>query len=225
MAARKFFTREDILRAMRNTGSNRAAARFLRCSYPHYRKYAEMYVDEKTGKTLYELHKNQSGVGIPKFSLAPVKRGQRKFREPAIMDILEGRVPIEHFDPQRLKYRLIDLRMLRPVCAQCGFKEKRLVDGKMPLILHHKDGDKKNWRLPNLEFLCYNCTFINGGVDCPVTDEFVEKAEEYLDRTGMNTSEVFELDDYQKEYLENLGLVDKSSKSKEKFGQEYISRL
>ena len=225
MAAKKFFTREDILRAMRNTGSNRAAARFLRCSYPHYRKYAEMYVDEKTGKTLYELHKNQGGVGIPKFSLAPVKRGQRKRREPAIMDILEGRVPIEHFDPQRLKYRLIDLRMLRPVCAQCGFKEKRIVDGKMPLILHHKDGDKKNWRLPNLEFLCYNCTFINGGVDCPVTDEFVEKAEEYLDRTGMNTTEVFELDDYQKEYLENLGLVDKSSKRQEKPGQEYISRL
>lgn len=223
--AKKFYTREDILRAMRNTSSNRAAARFLRCSYPHYRKYAEMYIDEATGKNLYELHKNQGGKGIPKFTLSAPKRGKKRLREPAIMDILEGRVPIEHFSLQKIKQRLLEMGLLKPVCARCGFKEKRIVDGRSPLIIHHKDEDKKNWRLPNLEFLCYNCTFLNGGVDCPVTDEFVEKAEDYLDRDKMNTTEVFELDEYQKNYLENLGLVDNSKKRGRKPVNEYIATL
>ena len=230
---KKFFTREDILMAMRNTKSNAAAARFLRCSLNHYRMYAKMYTDEETGLTLYELHKNQGGVGLPKFALhSPTggrgrgkRRGGRRPKNPPIMDILEGRVPIEHFNPQKIKYRLIELGMLKAACAQCGFKEKRLEDGKSPLILHHKDGDKKNWRLPNLEFLCYNCTFLNGGSDCPVTEEFVEKAEEYLDRnTSSEISKTFELDDYQQEYLKNLGIPDPKEKKKDS-KYEYVSRL
>jgi hypothetical protein len=63
----KFISKEDCLRAMENTRSNRGAARFLRCSFVHYKRYARTYVDETTGITLFELHKNQAGVGIPKF--------------------------------------------------------------------------------------------------------------------------------------------------------------
>ncbi len=56
----------DIRYAMDNTKSNAAAARFLKISFTSYKKYARMYTDRDTGKTLYELHKNQFGVGIPK---------------------------------------------------------------------------------------------------------------------------------------------------------------
>ncbi len=56
----------DIRYAMENTKSNAAAARFLKISFTSYKKYARMYTDRDTGKTLYELHKNQFGVGIPK---------------------------------------------------------------------------------------------------------------------------------------------------------------
>ncbi len=51
---------------MENTKSNAEAARFLKVSFTTYKKYARLYTDRDTGKTLYELHKNQFGVGIPK---------------------------------------------------------------------------------------------------------------------------------------------------------------
>ena len=41
-----------ILRAMKHTKSNMAAARFLGCSYPHYKQYAKLYKNEE-GKTLF----------------------------------------------------------------------------------------------------------------------------------------------------------------------------
>ena len=49
----------EIRYAMENTKSNAAAARFLKVSFTTYKKYARMYTDSKSGKTLYELHKNQ----------------------------------------------------------------------------------------------------------------------------------------------------------------------
>ena len=35
-------------------------------------------------------------------------------------------------------------------CAECGFKERRVLDYKMPLILHFKDKNKKNYRQENI---------------------------------------------------------------------------
>ena len=63
----KPITREQLLAAMKMTKSNMACARYLGISYMHYSRYAKSYIDEETGKTLFDLHKNQSGKGIPKF--------------------------------------------------------------------------------------------------------------------------------------------------------------
>ena len=60
------FTETDIRYAMDNTKSNSEAARFLKVSFTTYKKYAKQYTDSETGKTLWELHKNQSGKGIRK---------------------------------------------------------------------------------------------------------------------------------------------------------------
>ena len=54
-----------ILRAMKHTKSNMAAARFLGCSYPHYKQYYKLYKNEE-GKTLFEAHLNRQGKGISK---------------------------------------------------------------------------------------------------------------------------------------------------------------
>jgi hypothetical protein len=62
----KVLTKEQILAAQARTKSNFAAARYLHVSYPHYKKYAKTYTDSETGKTLFEMHLNQSGKGIPK---------------------------------------------------------------------------------------------------------------------------------------------------------------
>ena len=66
----KPLSKEDILRAMRFTKSNRAAAKYLGCSYQHYKPFAKLFkVDEAdpNSPTLFDVHKNQSGKGIPKF--------------------------------------------------------------------------------------------------------------------------------------------------------------
>jgi hypothetical protein len=44
-------SKEEIIRAMKMTKSNAAAARYLRCSPQHYRKFAKVFVDEESGKT------------------------------------------------------------------------------------------------------------------------------------------------------------------------------
>jgi hypothetical protein len=68
MPSPKPLSKEDVLRAQRITKSNRSAARYLGCSYNHYKRYARLYTNEE-GKTLFELHLNPSGKGIPKFAV------------------------------------------------------------------------------------------------------------------------------------------------------------
>lgn len=209
MANVKFLSKEDLLRAMKVTRSNRAAARYLRVSYNHYKKYARLYKDSETGKSLLEVHKNQAGRGIPKFLSA-------KGEEPPLMDLIEGRVPVEHFDPQKIKQRIIFEALIEEKCARCGFNERRVTDLKVPLILSHKNGDKKNFHLDNLEFLCYNCSFLYAA--SPISDKQVEQMEDYVDKSGKEFT--WELDDYYIDHLKELGLMDD-----EKPGEEYISKL
>ena len=64
----------EIRYAMENTKSNAEAARFLKISFTTYKKYARLYTDRDTDKTLYELHKNQFGIGIRK-DVANARKG------------------------------------------------------------------------------------------------------------------------------------------------------
>lgn len=207
-APSKILTKEDILRAMKMTRSNMAAARYLHVSYNHYKKYAKMYKDEN-GVTLLEAHKNQSGAGIPKFAL----KGSSKI---PLMDLLEGRVPIEHFNAREIKERIIFEGLIEEKCNMCGFKEKRVTDLKVPLILNFKDGNKKNWHLDNLEFLCYNHSFLYGVA--PIDEKQAEAMEDYV-KTKADEPD-WELDQHHIEHLKDLGLYDE-----DKPGEEYISRL
>lgn len=200
----KILLKEDLLRAMERTRSNRAAARYLHVSYNHYKKYAKLYVDTDTGTTLLEVHKNQAGKGIPKFLTG--EKGEGK-KEPALMDILEGRVPIYHFTPERIKTRIIAEGLIDESCSICKFNERRVLDYKVPLILHFKDGNKENYMLKNMDFLCYNCYFLF------VADIFSGKEitalEDYHD--GQHVEEPnWELDDYMKDHLKELGLIKES---------------
>ena len=67
MPKAKPFTKDQILNAMDKTKSVKSAARYLNCSYQHLKKWMKEFKDSETGLTLFELHKNQSGKGIPKF--------------------------------------------------------------------------------------------------------------------------------------------------------------
>jgi hypothetical protein len=41
-------------------------------------------------------------------------------------------------------------------CSVCGYKQKHMVNGKVPLLLDHIDGDKHNFKKENLRLLCWN---------------------------------------------------------------------
>jgi hypothetical protein len=204
----KILTKEDIERAQTMTRSNMAASRYLHVSYNHYKKYAKMYKNED-GVTLLEAHMNQEGKGIPKH----LTNGGK---EPPLMDLIEGRIPIEHFDPQKVKFRIIQECLIEEKCNKCGFSERRVIDTKVPLILNHKDGNRKNYHLDNLEFLCYNCSFLYAA--SAITDQQVQELEGYVDNKKETVD--WELDEHHIEHLKELGLYEE-----EKPGEEFISRL
>jgi len=65
---RRDLTENVIRNAMRHTQSNFQAARYLNVSIETYRTYAKMYMDQESGKNLYEFHKNNSGKGIKRIN-------------------------------------------------------------------------------------------------------------------------------------------------------------
>ena len=213
MPKAKHLSKDQVVMAMNKTKSVRAAARYLNVSYIHMKKWMKFYKNEN-GITLFEAHKNQSGKGIPKFLS---NNGTRK-KDPALLDVIEGRIDPAHFNPQKIKYRLIEEGYLKEECCNCGFHERRVSDYKIPLILHFKDNNKQHYRLENMEMLCYNCYFLMVG------DVFNNKQIEGLeDHKPVNESNVeWELDDYTLQRLKELGL-DQSPPPED--GSEFISRI
>ena len=206
MPAAKIFTKEDVLRAMRFTRSNRAAAKYLNCSYQNYKPYAKMFrVDESdpNSPTLFEVHKNQSGRGIPKF--LPNKR-----REPNVKLIFETGTGWESFTPVKIKERGIAEGYLKDECYHCGFCERRVTDYKVPLLLNFKDGNKNNYLIDNLELLCYNDYFLL--IADPLTPDQVRHIEDNTTVKAVSydwgVDKQIDVDDAHLENMRALGLID-----------------
>ncbi len=86
---------------------------------------------------------NQSGRGLAK--IAP--------KIPLEEIIHEGLHP--HYQSFKLKNRLIKEGIKKLECEVCGISSWR---GKvLSLELHHKDGNRTNQHISNLELLCPNC--------------------------------------------------------------------
>jgi len=209
---KKIISKEMIQRAMKHTKSNMSAARYLGCSYPHYKQYAKLYKNEE-GKTLFEAHLNRQGRGISKHLY------KKKDLTP-IMDILEGRVDIANYSPKDIKNRLIHESLVAEECNSCGFNERRVVDYKVPLILNFSDGNAKNWKLENLEMLCYNCYFLNVGNVW--SENQLQQMEDHNQKNKFNNDPTpdWEMDEAHIEHLKGLGLWDE-----EEDGEEYISTI
>lgn len=200
MPAPKPLSKEDILRAMRFTKSNRAAARYLSVSYQHYKPWAKQYKindGDIEALTLFDLHKNQCGKGIPKF--LPNRR-----KEPNVKNIVETGMGWESFTPDKIKTRIITEGYLVEECHMCGMTERRITDYKIPLLMNFKDGNKYNYLLSNLELLCYNCYFLY--VADPLTPDQVRHIED--NTTVKSSPHTFDLDDAALENMKALGLLD-----------------
>ena len=200
MPASKPISREDVLRAMRFTKSNRAAAKYLGCSYQHYKPFAKNFKVDETdhnSPSLFETHLNQCGRGIPKF--LPNRR-----KEPNVKNIIETGTGWESFTPEIIKARIVAEGYLKEECYACGFCERRVTDYKTPLLLNFKDGNKNNYLLENLELLCYNDYFLL--VADPLTPDQIRHIE---DNTGVRAvAHDWDMDDAHIENMKALGLLD-----------------
>ena len=209
---KKIVTKDMVLRAMKYTKSNMAAARFLGISYTLYKVHSKNYNNEE-GETLFDAHLNRQGKGISKHIY------KRKDLTP-IHDILEGRVDISNYSPKIIKERLIHEALIQEECTSCGFNERRVVDYKVPLVLSFKDGNKKNWQLENIEPLCYNCYFLNVGNVW--SENQLQQMEDYNahNKNSNDPEPDWEMNQTHKKHLKDLGLWDEDDKND---GSEFVS--
>ncbi len=205
MPKAKPLSKEQISAAQAKTKSNMAAARYLHVSYQHYKRYAKLY-------KLFEGHKNQSGKGIPKFLRGPKKM-------PHMLEIIEGRIAASSFDPNKLKYALIEQGYLLEECAVCAFKERRVLDYKMPLLLHFQDNNSNNYSLDNVQLLCYNHYFLNVGD--VFNEKDVKQIESKQEHFGTSEKVEWEVDSYHLQRLKELGLDGEDDDDP----NQYISRV
>ena len=136
----------EILAAQSVSKTEQQVAKKLGVSFVTYQKYAKLY-------GIYGRVMNRAGKGINK----PIKN-ENGGKYP-LDKILDGDYP--DYPTSRLRVRLHRSGKMPAVCCKCGYDKTRPGDGKSPIILAFKDGNKKNKRLENLEMLCYNCYFIH----------------------------------------------------------------
>ena len=146
---RRPLTESEVKESLEKSPSAIKAARRLGVSYQTFKKYTKMY----------GVHKTPGWPITKKTALVrgPIDPTKGKF---PIQDVLDGKYP--EFPVHRLKDKLIRSGIKKCECEQCGFHERRLTDGKMPLLLNFEDGNNKNHKLENIRLLCYNCTFTSG---------------------------------------------------------------
>ena len=202
----KPITREQLLAAMKMTKSNMACARYLGISYMHYSRYAKSYIDEETGKTLFNLHKNQAGRGI---------RKHLGGKDPDLKALMDGELYVKSYNLNRYKDRLIQEGYIEECCSSCNFNEQRVQDYKVPLLINFKDKNKQNWKVDNIELLCYNCYFLYIG------DVFNEKQVKNIEEDApvkKDDQVDWEMDDNMLEHFKDIGLVEDDE-------EDYIARL
>ena len=192
----KIITKEQLLHAQKMTKSNMSAARFLGISYEHYKRYAKSYIDEETGKTLFDKHLNPMGKGI---------RKHLGGKDPDLKQLMDGELFVKSYSLNKYKDRLIQEGYIEEKCNSCGFNEQRVNDYKAPLLVHFKDKNKMNWKIENLELLCYNCYFLYIG------DVFNEKQVKHIEEDAPVTKDNqvdWEMDENMLEHFKEIGLVE-----------------
>lgn len=143
---KRMLLESEVLAAQSISKTEAEVARKLGVSFMTYRKYAKMY-------GLYGRVANMAGKGVSK---AIKNEDSGKY---PLNKVLEGKFP--HYSTNRLKVRLIRSNRMEEKCNKCNFAERRISDNITPLLLNYVDGNTKNKKAENLEFLCYNCYFLH----------------------------------------------------------------
>lgn len=212
MPTTKPISKEMIINGLQYAKSIKSLARYLGCSYVHLRKYMKLYTDDD-GVSFQEKYKNQKGIGIRR-----MQPGSTKATEEKINKILAGGPGWESVDPSKFVQEVIRMGYFAECCNKCGFRERRMIDYKVPLLLNFQDGNKNNFKQDNIELVCYNCFFLYIG---EVFTSHQKRALQSKQET--RTQPTMELDD---EYWEKVKFeVQKENEKLQSYGSEFISRL
>lgn len=144
----------EIREAQSKSKSASEAAKRLNVCYKTYKKFARLY-------NLHEGFVNKSGKGV----LKPKNPNTGKY---PLAEILDCKFP--EYPLWKLKDRLIRAGIKQPCCEQCGYSEKRITDGKIPLLLVFEDNNEKNHKIENIKVFCYNCSFNSGRIWVKIKD-------------------------------------------------------
>lgn len=140
--------------AISQTYSAAEAARYLNVSYNTFKYYAKQYIDEESGKSLFDLHKKKvRPPGIKDDRSYHCNKGYKEKLE----DILAGKHP--GYNSKTLRKRLLLSGWVECVCESCGWDEPRITDGNYPLLINFRDSNWRNCHMDNIQLLCFNCYF------------------------------------------------------------------
>ena len=207
MPKAKPLSKQQIEWALKQSNSNKIAARLLNVDYHTYQKYAKLYQNEK-GETLWDAARNRGGKGNTRFLHNHGKYGD-------LTKILNGLpVNLEKWSIEKFKDALIRDAVFEDKCSCCGFNERRVFDAKVPLLIHFKDSNKSNWRKENLQFLCYNCYYLQIGNI--FSNRQLRRIE--ADEPDYKSQDVtWELDEHTIQHFKELGLMDDKEDEEDNF--------
>ena len=142
--------------------SNRDASGYLNVSFKRWKKYASLYIEKDSGKSYFQLllDRSNKAKGQRLIILKKLHR-KKKWDEWYVKNILEklnnSELDVKKYTQKRLKEFLIANDVLVERCACCGYSEKNMLTGKVPLLIDHIYCDYTNWKIENLQMLCFNC--------------------------------------------------------------------
>ncbi len=134
----------EIEESMKHSLSARGRARWLGIAVVTYTKYAKMYgiydpLPNRKGRKNLRLDPNRG-----KYPLTKILTGD-----------LNGCSSVTN---ESVRKKLIKSGTFPPMCNICGYDKVR-IDGKIGLLIDHRDGNLKNFKRENLQLLCLNCMF------------------------------------------------------------------
>jgi len=112
----------EIKEARANSRSARECSKKLGVSYTTYKKYAKMYGVHVVCDPAVRKTRDLNSTIDPHKGKYPLSK------------ILNGKCP--NFPIHRLKDKLIRSGTKKAECEQCGYGERRITDGKIPLLLN-----------------------------------------------------------------------------------------
>ena len=127
--------KDVFINVCENSLSMSEAAVKLNLHYNTFKRYAQLYGCWKPNQSGKGMKKNITANTIP------------------LQDILDGKYP--QYQTFKLKRRLFKEHIKENKCEICGITNW---NGKpIQMELHHKDGNRTNHKLENLQILCPNC--------------------------------------------------------------------